>query len=178
MAEADLQRQMREIERLLGELDTAADAASRARAVELVTLLMDVHGAGLRRIVEQIARSGPVGSELLSALADDPVVAGLLLLYGLHPRDLESRVLEALDRARPLLQSHGGNVELISCDAGIVRLRLTGSCHGCPSSTLTLRETIEQALCECAPDMLELHVEGAAPAPAVGTGFVPLAQLV
>ncbi len=178
MPDVDLQRQVREIERLAGELETIADPAVRARAIELVSLVLDVHGAGLRRVIELIVHSGAAGREMLAHWADDPLVAGLLLLYGLHPRNLESRVLAALDKARPLLRSHGGDVELLSCAGGIVELRLTGSCHGCPSSTLTLRQSIEQALCELAPDVLELRVEGIAgehAAPA--TGIVALELL-
>jgi Fe-S cluster biogenesis protein NfuA len=177
MADADLQRQMREIERLVHELESTADPHLRSRAVELVTLLMDVHGAALRRMMELIARSGPDAGAAIGALAGDGLVASLLLLYGLHPRDLESRVLQALDKARPLLRGHGGDVELVSCTEGVVQLRLTGSCHGCPSSTLTLKHAIEEAICEFAPDVLELRVEGAVAAEKPVGGFVPLSQL-
>ena len=48
-------------------------------------------------------------------------------------------VLQALDEVRPYLDSHGGGVELVEVVDGVVRLRLYGSCNGCPSSTMTLR---------------------------------------
>ena len=73
-------------------------------------------------------------------------MGGLLLLHGLHPLDLEARVRQALDKVRPYLRSHGGNVELLGVDEGVVRLRLEGSCHGCPSSAATMRQTIEEAI--------------------------------
>lgn len=85
--------------------------------------------------------------------------------------------MQALDKVRPMLHSHGGNVELLSIDDGVVRLRLQGSCHGCPSSAMTLKNSIEEAIYEFAPDIAELHVEGAVPVPSPA-GFVPLEQLV
>jgi Fe-S cluster biogenesis protein NfuA len=178
MAGTDCQQQMREIERLVQEIESAPDPHLRTRAVELVTLLMDVHGAGLRRMIDLIAKSGPAGSTAIADFAEDPLIASLLLLYGLHPRDLEARVLQALEKARPLLRGHGGDVELVSCSEGVVQLRLIGSCHGCPSSTLTLKQSIEEAICEFAPDVQELRVEGAAIPQPPASGFVPLAQLV
>jgi len=82
-----------------------------------------------------------------------------LLLYGLHPLDLESRVGQALEKVRPYLHSHGGNIELLGLTDGIVRLRLHGSCHGCPSSAQTLKQTIEEAIFEIAPDVTAIEVE-------------------
>ena len=178
MPAVNVEQQMREIERLVQEIESVVDPQARSRCVELVALLMDVHGAGLRRIVELAGSdANPGGATLLAELALDPLVASLLLLYGLHPRDLEGRVLQALDKARPLLRGHGGDVELVSCVNGVVQLRLTGSCHGCPSSTQTLRSAIEEALCEFAPDVRELRVDGALPAGPPQRVFVPLAQL-
>jgi Fe-S cluster biogenesis protein NfuA len=172
-------QQMREIERLVHEIEAAPDPHLRSRAVELVTLLMDVHGAGLRRILDLVAKSGPTGSDAIASLADDSLVASLLLLYGLHPSNLEARVSQALDKARPLLRGHGGDVQLVSCADGVVTLRLAGSCQGCPSSTLTLKQAIDEAICEFAPDVRELRVEDAAASTgAPRFGFVPLAQLV
>ncbi len=61
---------------------------------------------------------------VLDTCAGDEVVAGLLLLHGLHPLDVETRVRQALESVRPLLRSHGGNVELLEVREGVVRLRL------------------------------------------------------
>ena len=66
-------------------------------------------------------------------------------------------------RAGPYLKSHGGNVELVAIDGvGVVRLRMQGSCHGCPSSAVTLKLAIEQAIHEAAPDVSAILVEGQA----------------
>jgi Fe-S cluster biogenesis protein NfuA len=107
------------------------------------------------------------GPSAVSEFAADGLVASLLLLHGLHPVDFGTRVRSALDSVRPLLRSHGGGVELLGVADGVVRLRLEGSCHGCPSSAQTLRDAIETALYEAAPDLAGLEVEGAAPAVAV-----------
>ena len=113
---------------------------------------------------------------LVERLAGDELVASLLLLHGLHPADLDSRVAAALERVRPFLQSHGGDVELVRLVDGVVHLRLQGSCHGCPSSAATLTSRIEQAIYEAAPDVASIEVvEAAEPAPA--GGFVGLERL-
>ena len=103
-------------------------------------------------------------------------MSSLLLLYGLHPLDLEARVQQALEKVRPLLRSHGGNVELLGIADGVVRLRMLGSCHGCPSSAMTLKNAIEEAIYAAAPDATAIEVEGVAEPPPPG-GIVQIAPL-
>ena len=79
--------------------------------------------AGFERVLDRIASTGPPGLELIDSLAADELVGSLLLLYGLHPQDLETRVREALEKVRPLLRFHGGKVELLGITEGTVRLR-------------------------------------------------------
>ena len=93
-------------------------------------------------------------------LVDDGVVASLLLIHGLYPVDLETRVLEALDSVRPYMESHGGDVELLGVEDGVARMRLVGHCEGCPASEATLELAIKKALEETAPDLEGLEVEG------------------
>ena len=64
------------------------------------------------------------------------------------------------------MESHGGNVELLGIEDGIARIRLEGSCDGCPASASTLELAIKSALDEAAPDLEGLVVEGAVAAPA------------
>jgi Fe-S cluster biogenesis protein NfuA len=97
-------------------------------------------------------------------------VEGLLLLHGLHPLDVDARIQRALDRVRPYLGSHAGGVQYLGVsEEGIARLRLEGTCHGCPSSTVTVRLAIEGAVQEAAPEVIEVVVEGmtAPPEPAL-----------
>ena len=70
---------------------------------------------------------------------------------------------DALDSVRPYMDSHGGNVELLSLDDGVARIRLRGSCSDCSASSVTLELAIKQALEDAAPDLEGLEVEGVAP---------------
>lgn len=71
---------------------------------------------------------------------------------------LEEQVKEILDKVRPALQADGGDVELVDVDetTGIVKVKLTGSCFGCPFATLTLKNGIEAALKEAIPEVKEV----------------------
>jgi Fe-S cluster biogenesis protein NfuA/nitrite reductase/ring-hydroxylating ferredoxin subunit len=130
-----------------------------------VRALMEMHGAALERMLAVIGRNGAAGATIVDQLTRDELVASVLLLYDLHPVDLETRVRGALEKTRPYLKSHGGNVELVGIDeSGAVRLRMQGSCHGCPSSAVTLKLAIEQAIYEAAPDVSAIVVDGQ-PAP-------------
>ena len=62
--------------------------------------------------------SGKLDDATLAALTADDLVSSLLVIHGLHPQDLETRVAAALDSVRPYLGSHGGNVELMDISAG------------------------------------------------------------
>jgi len=87
-------------------------------------------------------------------------------------------VTQALDKVRPYLNSHKGNVELLGVDDGVVRLRLQGSCNGCASSAMTLKLAIEEAIQEYAPDIAGMEVEGVVPQPPMpSNGFIPLTQV-
>ena len=105
------------------------------------------------------------GYALLKAFAEDELIRSLLLVHGLHPIDVETRIVQALDEVRPYLKSHGGNVELVGVEDGVAHLRLQGSCHGCPSSAMTLKLTIEEAISKAAPDLDGLEVEGVSEPP-------------
>jgi len=69
---------------------------------------------------------------------------------------MRDKVAEALDKIRPNLQSHGGDVELINVNNGVVELKLTGACVGCPMSTLTLKMGIEKILKQEIPEVKEV----------------------
>ncbi len=159
------------IEALLDDLGSVSDAPTRQRAEDLVRLLVELYGAGLERIVEMLSERGVAGRELLLELAEDRFVASLLVLHGLHPVDVDTRIHEALEKVRPYLGSHAGGVEYLGIDdEGVVRLKLEGSCDGCPSSTVTVKLAIERAIEEVAPEMTGIDVEGVAepePTPAL-----------
>jgi Fe-S cluster biogenesis protein NfuA/nitrite reductase/ring-hydroxylating ferredoxin subunit len=145
-------------EQLLEQLEQLPDGPARETATEVIAALLVLYGEGLGRIVDVIAAHD--SGELAEALSSDELVSHLLLLHGLHPVPLEQRLAAALDEVRPYLESHGGNVELLAVEGGDVQLRLEGSCSGCPSSTVTLKLAIENAIRRAAPEVGEIVAEG------------------
>jgi len=147
------------IEELLASLrsrgGTAADTAE-----ELVRLLVGMYGDGLAAIMAAVADEGEPGRAIMDRLTADPLVEGLLLLHGLHQLDVDARIQRALDQVRPYLGSHAGGVQYLGVTDGVARLRLEGSCHGCPSSTVTVQLAIEGAVQDAAPEVTEVVVEG------------------
>jgi len=130
----------------------AGGTAAYERAQHLVREVVGLYGAGLERI---LAHADP---ELTERLATDDLVASLLLVHGLHPHDMRRRVSEALDRVRPYLGSHGGDVDLIEIEGGTVRLAFQGSCKSCPSSAVTLELAVEDAIRAAAPEITDIEV--------------------
>ena len=168
----EVERRISRIEELIQVLEAGADPASRSAAQELVRTLMELHAVGLERLLSIIHEHH---HELFDDIVRDEWVNSLLLLYDLHPEDLETRVLGALDSMRPYLKSHGGDVEFLGIDAGgVVRLRLEGSCDGCPSSAVTLQLGIEQAIREAAPDVTAIVVDGGVAAQGPSPALVQL----
>jgi Fe-S cluster biogenesis protein NfuA len=160
--DGELRGRMQQLESILSDVEDHADPATKTRVREIVQSLMEFHGAAIEKIVTAMATDGNGGRAMLDRLARDELVSSALLLYGLHPLDIETRVKAALEKSRPYLHSHGGNVELLSIgEDGQVRLRMEGSCKGCPSSAMTMKSTIEKAIYEAAPDVTGIEVEGA-----------------
>ena len=150
------------IDSLLSALGTAGPVAQQ-RGEDLVALVSNLYGAGLERLLEVLANAGRLDAVALDALAADELVSGLLLVHGLHPLDVTTRVAAALDSVRPYLGSHGGDVELLGIDeAGVVTLRFLGTCDSCPSSTVTLQLAVEGAIQAAAPEITAIEIETAA----------------
>ena len=119
-----LQERVVRVETLLGEIEVLKDQTARAKAAEMVQVLLELYGEGLARMMEVVA-DGEESKRTFGAFAEDELISHLLLLHGLHPLDVEARVVSALEEVRPYLQSHGWNVELLgykgawrACEAG------------------------------------------------------------
>jgi Fe-S cluster biogenesis protein NfuA/nitrite reductase/ring-hydroxylating ferredoxin subunit len=147
-----------EIEHGLEALETIPDDRARELATGLVQAIVELYGTGLERIVEAVAAHDRDGA-LAERLADDELVAHLLLMHGLHPVALGDRIGAALAEVRPYLESHGGDVELLGVEGSTLRVRLQGSCSGCPSSTMTLKLAIENAVHKHAPEIESVLAE-------------------
>jgi hypothetical protein len=179
-SEKEFQEKMRRLGPLVGEIDQVPGGGSKVAARELVQLLMEVHRSGLERIMELVfqtgSESGSSGAAIIDRLGQDPIVRNLLLLYSLHPDDLETRVLRALDLARARLRKFDSRVDLISLHEGAVQLRLHTLGHARGSTIKDLLSIVEGAIYDLAPDLLSLTI--LAPEEESSSGFVPLQSLL
>jgi Fe-S cluster biogenesis protein NfuA len=171
---------MAKIEQLVAGIDRIPDATAQADVKELLQLVLDLHGTGLERILDLIHEAGLPGESILAALSQDDLVSQLLLLHGLHPLDAEARIRLALDRVRPYMHTHKGDVQFLGVtEEGIVRLQWQGTCRSCSGSTVTLHQTLEQAIYDAAPEVKGVEIEGAdelqLPMPA---NFIPISELM
>jgi hypothetical protein len=158
---------------VLLEASSAHGALARQRAEELLRLVTDLYGAGLERLLEILYDAGRLDPDVLADLADDELVASLLLVHGLHPDDLRTRVDRALGSVRDALAAQGAAVEVVSLGADdVVELRLTGSAGGCTVDTLV--GMVTEAVTTAAPDAAGIHV---LPAASGGPSVIPVAAL-
>jgi Fe-S cluster biogenesis protein NfuA len=171
-----LQHQIQRIAEIVQRLESEADPSSRALAQELLESIMALHGAGLERILELARQSGETGDALIQSCAKDELVSSVLLLYGLHPDDLKTRVERAIEKSRKYLEPHAAHAELVSIEeGGSIQIRLHMKPNGgCGSTAATLRAALEGALQDAAPDASAILIEETGAAQA---GFVPIAQL-
>lgn len=172
----EFQQRVQRIGVLVQEVESIADPAVRASTTQLVQLIMEFHGTGLDRALEILADAGDSGMALIDKLGRDPMVSSLLVLYGLHPDSLETRVTNAVERLAAKLQRDKAEVLLLGIDDGTVRLRVTPGDHACGSTTKALQAEVEDAIYEAAPDLISLSVEGLDGKPA--DGFVSLTNLM
>jgi Fe-S cluster biogenesis protein NfuA len=172
-----LQDRIQRIGEIVEQLESATDPHTHAMAKELLESLMALHGAGLERILELAAGEGEAGNSIIRKCAKDELVSSLLVLYGLHPDDLRTRVTRALEKSRSKVESHGGSAELVSIsEEGVVTLRLKVTSTGCGSSASSLKSMLEAAVQDAAPDAEGIVVEESGPG-LMPSGFVSLSQL-
>jgi Fe-S cluster biogenesis protein NfuA/nitrite reductase/ring-hydroxylating ferredoxin subunit len=122
-----------ELETLVGTLERDGDE----RALHLLALMDAIHRPALEL--------------LLAGMPDHPIATAVLSMYELVPLDELTQIEEALDEIRPYIESHGGALELLEVEGGVVHVRMSGSCHGCAASAMTLRRGIETKLRERIP---------------------------
>lgn len=137
------------------------DPAVADEATELLDWVDAFHRDGIGRLIDMVREWR--GEIFLEAAARDAIVGSLFAAYGLgEARDLraeaEADVARALDEVRPLVESHGGAVDAESVIDGVVTVRLSGTCDGCPSADATLVYGVEAALREHYPHYRRLEL--------------------
>src|SRR5918997_5605179 len=126
----EFDRAVKELETLIATLEREGDD----RALLLLELIDAIHRPAIELIAE--------------GQLDHPVALAVLSMYDLVEVDEQIQVEEALDNVRPYIESHGGGLELLEVDDGVVHVRLSGSCSGCAASAMTLRRGVEETLRE------------------------------
>jgi Fe-S cluster biogenesis protein NfuA len=172
----DFRGDIQRIGGLVQEIEAIADPAVRAANKDLVQSLMDLHSAALEKALEIVAEAGEPGMSIIDRLGRDSLVSSVLILYGLHPEDIETRVMKAVDRVRSQLRKQGCEVELLGVNEGAIRLRVETGSHTCGSTAKTVQATLEEAMYDAAPDLTSLLIEGLEEKPA--SGFVALDKLM
>jgi Fe-S cluster biogenesis protein NfuA/nitrite reductase/ring-hydroxylating ferredoxin subunit len=158
---SELNQQSQHIQELIEEIDSLPNIEARELMQECMQEVLSFYGHGLERILKIISNGNTsAAKDIYNSLIDDSFVSSLLLIHDLHPLDLKTRLYQALDKVKPYMDSHGGSVEIVSLENGVAKLKLSGSCKSCPSSSSTLELGIKQAIEENCPDLLGLEVEG------------------
>ena len=154
-----LEEALSRIDALATALDQVADGRAREAAREVLQLVLDLHGLAFARTLTIVA-SAENGRALVERLAQDEQVRAALLLHGLHPEPIEERVQRAVERLQPELGVLGFRVRVVAVGAAMVRLRVDGA-HGPEGArAMGLRQQIEAAIVDEAPDLDEIVIEG------------------
>jgi hypothetical protein len=172
----DFRQDIQRIGGLVQEIESIADPTVRAATKDLVQSLMGLHGAALEKALDIVSEAGEPGMNIIERLGRDSLVSSVLILYGLHPEDLESRVVKAVDKTRAQLRKQGCEVELLGVNDGAIRLHVETGSHTCGSTAKAVQATLEGAIYDAAPDLTSLLIEGFEEKPA--SGFVGLDKLM
>ncbi|MDP9429455.1 MAG: NifU family protein [Actinomycetota bacterium] len=151
------------LEELFGEVEQF-DEAVRSRVFELLDGVDAIHRLAVTRLADAL------GADVDRLRRCDPAVAWLFEAYGVGVDDVAAAAA-ALDPIRPYVTEHGGDVEVLAVERGVVRVRLAGACSGCTSAAQTLRYGVEEALRDNLPGFVAMEVApdgGAAPHPPPG----------
>lgn len=137
----------------LEEITESWDAHHAGTLQAIKSSIEELNCEAFRRLIRHL-REDPACAARLGQAVRDPLIFGVLRFHGLVRDPLERRVEQALEEVRPLLRTHGGDVELVAVTMpDTVEVRLVGACHGCPSSGQTLTEGVEKAIRRRCPEV-------------------------
>lgn len=169
MNSGEFQAQTHRLNEVVERASSLSDEKARSTALELLQAAMDMHGTVMSRVVEILSDSGEAGCASLAKLGADPLVCGLLVLYGIHPVAMEERVTRALEKQKAQFRKQGGSVTLVSITDQIVRVKIQSENNGFHFSSQNLKNAAEQTILEAAPEVVEIVVEGA-----ISADFIPV----
>ena len=152
--------QQRRIDELIAALEALDDPHARDTAKELLRVVLDLHMNGLARLMEIVSAAGAMDNAMVEAFERDAGVSALLLLHGLHPQDLATRVSRAVEKMRPLLGVQGIQIELLDAAEEAVRVRVSGRLQGKHNTVGELQQEIESAMFEAAPEAMRVEIVG------------------
>lgn len=158
--EQDAEELLGQLGALVEELEQYPDTEVREKSLDIVQIILNLHGEGLRRMLATF-ESLPLKSEIYARLLGDEVIRALLTIHDLLPEELETRVAKAVEELRPFLISQGCDVKLLSVEDGRALLRLMRSGKGAPP-VAALKLEIEKVFDVAAPDLLGIDIEGVA----------------
>lgn len=161
VANDDLEQLAQRVDRAVAEIQSL-EPDVRDKALTLKSAIEEFHTAGLTHIVKTL-KSDPHGKQLLFEMVDEPTVYALFAMHGLVRVDLKTQVSRVIDMVRPYMQSHGGDVSLVDVRGKTAFVSLSGNCHGCSMSSVTLRNTVEESLREHVPEIEHVEVVPDAP---------------
>ncbi len=123
----------------------------------LKSAIEELNKEALKRLIRAL-KDDPASMAKMREALSDQVVYGVLRFHGLVKESLQARLQAAFDEVRPLMHSHGGDIELVALKLpDTVEIRLIGSCHGCPASSQTLSEGVEKAVRAHCPEIIHIN---------------------
>lgn len=158
-----------EFDQAVAQLATLVETLERdgdERALLLLGLMDDIHRPALELIV--------------AGQPEHPIAMALLSMYGLVAVDERVEAEEALDEIRPYIEGHGGELELVDVQDGVISVRMSGACNGCAASAMTLRRGIEGKLRERLDwfkEVVALEPEGGEAEPHEAPASLPLLHI-
>ena len=154
----EVQERVRRIEALVHQCDAIPDAKLRHNVQELLQAVMELHGAALDRLMTLVNDRETNAPGLIDALANDELVGNLLILHGLHPADLQTRVERALAGIEGILRGYGAHAEILGVPGDAIRLQVWGVTSAAVARST--RAAIEEAINQAAPDAASLAILG------------------
>ncbi|MFE7896758.1 NifU family protein [Streptomyces sp. NPDC057424] len=168
LADPDVEARLGRLDELLEGLESAPGPTTRS-ATEAVALLTEVYGEALARVLDH------ADEQVAERLAEDELLAHLMVLHDIHPEPAERRAARAVERLRPAVQERGGDVEWAGVEGQVARVRLKtgGGCgSGCGGGGSEVTDAVRSAVLAVAPELTAVE-----PLTETAPAFVPLTTL-